>query len=789
MADRVVFGRRTGAKGLLYAAACAVLVAASGVSARQTATPPTAPVKAESPRYAGHKFVRIDMRTASDARVIASLKLEPINCRAPRQGPTDYLVTPEQFDVIKASGLAQTVLVDDVQALIDAEWAHIQASNQQRGLNWFADYKNLDEISEYMTELANMRPELASRITLGQSLQNRDIFGLRITSGVGGPNKPGILIHGLQHAREWVTGMTAVYAADRLVRTYDSDPAIRSLLDTYEFYVVPCMNPDGYAYTWTPNNRLWRKNRRDNGDGTFGIDLNRNWGYQWGPLPQGGSSGATNSETYRGPSAFSEPETVVMSSFITAHPAMLMHVDVHSYSQLVLSAWGYTDLLPLDASMFAVVDRGITDTILATHGQVYVGGPTFTTIYPANGTSSDWSYGARNVVGWGIECRDTGQTGFLLPAAQILPNAEEVWAGIAWSAGWLRDHALYFGFPGGTPGSVPPDVAQSVQVEFGRAGRLPLTGSLRLFARVGDSGPFSQSTPGGIGGNLFDAMLPGAPCGSSVQIYLQGQTDDGQLVSYPPEGPLGPIVIPVANTAAVFADDAETDRGWTLGAAGDTATSGQWTRGNPIGTAAQPEDDHTPGAGMNCFFTGQGTAGGGVGQADVDGGLTTLISPEIDLAGRTSPRVSYWRWYSNTQGAAPNADTFRIDISNDDGGTWTNLETVGPSGPEAGGGWFFREFDVSSVITPTSSVRVRFVAEDAGAGSVVEAAVDDFAVTATADCPTGCPADVNGDMMVNSQDFFDFLGAFFADDADFNHDGMTNSQDFFDFITAFFTPC
>src|SRR5206468_664288 len=124
-------------------------------------------------------------------------------------------------------------------------------------------------------------------------------------------------------------------------------------------------------------------------------------GYQWGALPQGGSSGTPSSETYRGTGPFSEPETAILRDWVTARPQIAMHVDVHSYSQLVLSAWGYTDQLPPDAGLFATINAGWAQAIFDTHGMTYAAGPTFTTIYPANGVSSDWTYGDRGILGWG----------------------------------------------------------------------------------------------------------------------------------------------------------------------------------------------------------------------------------------------------------------------------------------------------------------------------------------------------------------------------------------------------
>jgi murein tripeptide amidase MpaA len=738
-------------------------------------------------RYDGHKLLRVQVASSRDQLTLDAIGARLWTCGGTGVGPVDYSVPPDALQALDLAGIKYAILQNDIQALIDAEAAHIAASNQQRGLSWFADYKDVDQISAYVDSLVAQRPDLASRFIVGLSLQGNEVYGIRITSTVGS-NKPAIFLNGLQHAREWITGMTTIYIADRLVRTYDSDTAVHALLDHFEFLIVPVVNPDGYIYTWSTD-RLWRKNRRNNGDTTFGVDTNRNWGYQWGQLPQGGSSGTTSSETYRGTAPFSEPETAILRDWVTARPQIIFHVDVHSYSQLVLSAWGYTSQLPPDAGLFDVMNAGIAQAILAVHGVTYVAGPTYTTIYPANGVSSDWTYGDRNILGWGMELRDTGQFGFILPAAQIIPTAEEVWGGISWEANWLIANALYIRIPGGPVTAITPDAPTTFPVELFRASQLPTPGSLRLFARIGASGMFTQSTPSSAGANQFTATLPGAPCGQSVQYYLEAQSTAGLTVDYPTGGASARLVATVTNTTSVFSDDFETNMGWTAGVTGDTAVSGQWVRADPIGTAAQPEDDHTPAPGTQCYFTGQGTVGGAVGQADVDGGRTTLLSPRLDLAGRTNPVIGYWRWYSNNQGSAPGADILVVDVSGDDGVTWTRAETVGPTGPGTTGGWLYHEFAVSSLVTPTANIRVRFIADDSGAGSIVEAAVDDFRVTATVTCPPVCPADWNHSGSLNSQDFFDFLTDFFAGNADFNNNGTTNSQDFFDFLTAFFAGC
>ncbi len=173
-------------------------------------------------------------------------------------------------------------------------------------------------------------------------------------------------------------------------------------------------------------------------------------------------------------------------------------------------------------------------------------------------------------------------------------------------------------------------------------------------------------------------------------------------------------------------DDAETDRGWTRGAPGDNATSGLWVRADPIGTfengePVQPEDDHTPAPGTICFVTANGTPGSASGEADVDGGQTTLLTPAFDLSDAQSATVSYWRWYTNDLGNNPGQDWWTVDATGD-GQTWVHLEYTQESANE----WTFHEFDLTQYISLGGAVQLRFIASDASPGSLVEAAVDDF---------------------------------------------------------------
>jgi hypothetical protein len=224
----------------------------------------------------------------------------------------------------------------------------------------------------------------------------------------------------------------------------------------------------------------------------------------------------------------------------------------------------------------------------------------------------------------------------------------------------------------------------------------------------------------------------------------------------------------------------EDDLGWTVGDVDDDATTGIWNRMDPEGTAAQPEDDHTPPPGVKCWVT-DGESGGSIGAYDVDDGKTTLFTPTLDLSDTGDPMISYWRWYSNDEGSAPNADIFVIDISPNDGDDWINVETVGPAGPEASGGWFYHEFSVADFIEPTAQVKMRFIASDESSGSIVEAAIDDFTIMEIG-CP--CPGDFDGDGDVDTADLLFLLGAWGTPDGDMDGDDDTDTADLLALLAA-----
>ncbi|UCD16702.1 MAG: immune inhibitor A [Candidatus Zixiibacteriota bacterium] len=255
-------------------------------------------------------------------------------------------------------------------------------------------YKTLAEIDSSVLSIINDHPGLVSeKLVIGQSLEGRDIWAIKISDNPAvDEDEPEVLYTAAIHAREVITPEILLHFMDYLTNNYETDPDVRLLVDNRELWFVPIVNPDGYAYNETvapEGGGLWRKNRRDNGDGSHGVDLNRNFGYMWG-YDDIGSSPNSENETYRGTGPFSEPETQALRDFISSQD-FIIAVHFHSFSDLILWPYGYKPgLYTPDEHIFSAIGERLE----AETG--YFPGPGWT-FYPTNGDANDWGYAEQTV--------------------------------------------------------------------------------------------------------------------------------------------------------------------------------------------------------------------------------------------------------------------------------------------------------------------------------------------------------------------------------------------------------
>jgi carboxypeptidase T len=287
-----------------------------------------------------------------------------------------------------------------------------------------AAYHSAETLESDLHQLAESQPEIAELHEIGRSLENRPIWALRIGERRGSEHK--LLFMGCHHAREWISVEVAYLLAEHLVTGANQAP-VRDWLQRGEIWVAPMVNPDGHEYSRTQN-RLWRKNRRQNPDGSIGVDPNRNYGYMWGTLDVNTSSHVPRDETYVGPRAFSEPETQAVRN-VVARELFRGVITYHSFSQLILYPWGYTNKPAPDAFAglkMAEVAKRMAQLIQGVHGTVYTPEQS-SQLYPTAGDTTDWTYGEYGIPSFTIELRpdSVAHGGFVLPPDQIQPTFEE----------------------------------------------------------------------------------------------------------------------------------------------------------------------------------------------------------------------------------------------------------------------------------------------------------------------------------------------------------------------------
>ncbi|MCU0612413.1 MAG: hypothetical protein MUE60_11570 [Candidatus Eisenbacteria bacterium] len=297
-----------------------------------------------------------------------------------RKGDHVWVVTDSlAVERLRASGVPVEIEVGDMERTY---------AGGVTGPAWGA-YHTLAETEAFLDSLHGAHPAITSPpFTVGTSVEGRPIRAMKISDNpCADEDEPKVLFDGLHHAREMMSVETILDFAGWLCAAYPYDPVARAMVDGRELFILPVVNPDGMAYNEAMNpggGGMWRKNRRDNGDGTFGVDLNRNYPFQWGL--DNGSSPVPSSSIYRGPSPASEPETQAMISFI-ASGRFSTHVSMHSFLGATLIPWGYTSApTPHDDPLRAWGRR-----MSSRNG--YVVAQPAEVLYLCSGMMLDWAYG------------------------------------------------------------------------------------------------------------------------------------------------------------------------------------------------------------------------------------------------------------------------------------------------------------------------------------------------------------------------------------------------------------
>lgn len=268
-------------------------------------------------------------------------------------------------------------------------------------------YHNYTELTTALNQLASENSDIMRLASIGKTVENRDIWSAQITTDFSNANnKPALLVMGGHHAREHLSVEMPLKFIKYLINGYrNNDTRIRSLVENRDIHIIPAVNPDGLEYDIsTSSYKMWRKNRVKNSNGTFGVDLNRNYGFQWGT---GGSSSSPSSDTYMGPRAFSEPETLAIKNYVESHDNITILLSFHSYSKLILYPWGHK-YGEIENSNDLLVHQKMARKMSEWNGYTP---EQSSDLYIASGDTTDWSYGVHKIISFTFEL-DPDDSGF-----------------------------------------------------------------------------------------------------------------------------------------------------------------------------------------------------------------------------------------------------------------------------------------------------------------------------------------------------------------------------------------
>jgi len=551
------------------------------------------------------------------------------------------------------------------------------------------------EMISVLDTLKAMYPNIVStKFSIGLSQENRTLWAVKISDN---PNvnesatEPGIYFDGLHHAREPMAQEVQLYYMYWLCENYATNPEAAQLVNTREIYFVPCANPDGYEYNRSTNPNgggSWRKNRRNNG-GSYGVDLNRNYSYGWGL--NSGSSGTPSSDTYRGPSAFSEPETQGIRDFLLArHPKI--GLSLHSVAGSILNPYSYCDTA-IKYNVYADYSSDFGPTNQYLYGTVNE-----MLAYYSSGTTRDFMH-VTGTYGWTVEISGSDfwpATSEIIPLNSLnLPMMKYVtWVGGPYPK--FQNYTIL------GKGAASKNDTLQMKVALRNKGMkttsntvmVELTTTYPNAVHLNTSILYDTIQPGQIkentSANFKYKVLSSANIGDNMQFVCTVK-HDAVVVSK------DTFYVTVGNVETLFSDNAENGTGnWTKSGNGiqwDT-TFISFTKGGHCFTDSRW--GNSANSTTNYF----------------------ALNNTINLTGKLNPKIEYTAKWATEVGY----DYCRIQVSSNGGSTWTNLpgrytQTLSAQPSYVGlRHWVYEQVSLSSYIGQNIKIRFNYYTDSGTPG-------------------------------------------------------------------------
>ncbi|MBN1678049.1 MAG: PKD domain-containing protein [Candidatus Thermoplasmatota archaeon] len=428
------------------------------------------------------------------------------------------------------------------------------------------EYRNFTTIRSTIYEVESNHSDIVEVHDIGdswektQGLADRDILAVKISDNVlVDEDEPEVLILALHHAREWVSSELITEAIINITSSYGKDIRTSWLVDNRELWIVPVVNPDGLDYSLTADS-MWRKNRRLNYDGSYGVDLNRNYNGSENGDPAGAWGGAGSSHTpsditYCGEAPFSEPETIAIRDLTCSHD-FAIELDFHSYGELVMWPWGYTfDKTAADSSLVSIGNQ-----LAAING--YLAAQAIE-LYPTTGDSLDWLYGGADVYPFLFEIGRSFQPTKAIDVWAIIDeNLPAIFLGIELAGDRdLSDFEIHHSPVSTRPWSVTGHTIDAVIT----AGRGVNPSSTALVYRA-DGGQWTTISMNRTDNDTYTAVVPRQPAGAMVEYYFTARDLGGIGKMSPAYSPYEMHSYTVTPVSAPPDADAGLDQDVPLGA-------------------------------------------------------------------------------------------------------------------------------------------------------------------------------------------------------------------------------
>ena len=635
--------------------------------------------------------VRIFVKNNSDAAKLQSSDLH-IDHSIRKKDFAEAWLSESEIEMLKKSGISYQILINDWNKYYN-DLPKMSPSEIRRALEESRDSYNIShsiygtmggflKYSEVTAKLDSMRlqyPNLISvKFPIDSTVENRKIWTVRVSNSPNSPTgRPEIWYHSLIHAREPESMEQNIYFLYWLLENYNIDPIATYILENRELYFTLVLNPDGYVYNETTNPNgggLWRKNRKNNG-GSFGVDLNRNYGiYQYWNSGNNGSSTSPSNDTYRGVSPFSEPETKAVMKFVNSRNFAAI-LGAHSYGNYLIKPWAWQDPVPTpDDFKF---NEYLSDMTMFNH--FTTGTPSQTVGYTVRGSADDWYYNdsvhaPHRIIAMTPEI---GTTGFWPTQAEILPLAQSMLFTNQYFAmiggAYVFPVSSNFNktvYSAGESGTLKIkfknkglQTAQNVKIEC-------ISPSYYLNVPVTFYNYFSLNSFSIDSSTLGFTISPALPVNSAIPVVINIKQNDSDIVYTETK------YILIGNGTVTFADSAEN--GFS-----------KWTSSQ--GWALTSAQSHTP---SNSFTDSPSGS-----YLDNTNNSLTMNLP-LNVSASPVTYLNFWHKFNTEAGY----DFCKVEVSSNNGSAWQTVTTY----DGVLSTWTQQILDITSYANSSSQLKVRF---------------------------------------------------------------------------------